>query len=101
MVYESRTLTSAEQNNPAHLLQLLAVVHALRVFLSLSAGRRGCLGRLLPDNQAITCLKSNRNLNKMYARWLDKIEDFRFDVARLPGSRNAPRRRPCFVDVRR
>ncbi len=24
----------------------------------------------------------------MYIRWLDKIEDFRFNVTHLPGSRN-------------
>jgi hypothetical protein len=29
---ESRNLTAAERNYPAHVLELLAVVHALRVF---------------------------------------------------------------------
>ncbi len=32
LAYESRKLTAAEQNYPAHVLELLAVVHALRVF---------------------------------------------------------------------
>ena len=32
VAYESRKLTAAEQNYPAHVLELLAVVHALRVF---------------------------------------------------------------------
>ena len=43
---------------------------------------------LRTDNQAITWLKTNRHLNKMYVRWLDEIEDFRFDVTHLPGARN-------------
>ncbi len=32
VAYESRKLTAAEPNFPAHVLELLAVVHALRVF---------------------------------------------------------------------
>ena len=32
MAYESRKLTAAERNYSAHVLELLAVVHALRVF---------------------------------------------------------------------
>ena len=43
---------------------------------------------LRKDNQAITWLKTNRHLNKMYVRWLDEIEDFLLDVTRLPRSRN-------------
>ena len=36
----------------------------------------------------------------MYVRWLDEIEDFRFDVTHLPGSRNPtdPLSRRGFVD---
>ena len=32
---------------------------------------------LRTDKQAITWLKTNRHLNKMFVRWLDEIEDFR------------------------
>jgi hypothetical protein len=95
VAYESRKLTLAERNYPAHVLELLAVVHALRVFkhylLGSGAPRPGGCGSdfdLRTDNQAITWLKTNRHLNKMYVRWLDEIEDFRFDVTHLPGSRN-------------
>ena len=36
----------------------------------------------------------------MYVRWLDEIEDFRFDVTHLPGSRNPadPLTRRGFAD---
>ena len=95
VAYESRKLTAAERNYPAHVLELLAVVHALRAFrhylLGGGAPRRGdCWSDfdLRTDNQAITWLKTNRHLNKMYVRWLDEIEDFRFDVTHLPCSRN-------------
>jgi hypothetical protein len=37
----------------------------------------------------------------MYVRWLDEIEDFRFDVTHLPGSRNPtdPLSRRGFADA--
>jgi hypothetical protein len=40
---------------------------------------------LRTDNQAITWLKTNSHLNKMYVRWLDEIEDFRFAVTHPAG----------------
>jgi hypothetical protein len=95
VAYESRKLTAAERNYPAHILELLAVVHALRIFRHYLLGsgaprEEGCWTDfdLRTDNQAITWLKTNRHLNKMYVRWLDEIEDFRFDVTHLPGARN-------------
>jgi hypothetical protein len=95
VAYESRKLTAAERNYPAHVLELLAVFHTLRAFRHYLLGGgaprpAGCLSDfdLRTDNQAITRLKTNRHLNKMYVRWLDEIEDFRFDVTHLPGSRN-------------
>ncbi len=69
VAYESRKLTAAERNNPAHVLELLAVVHALRAF-------------------------------KHYLLGIDEMEDFRFDVTHLPGSRNPadPLTRRGFAD---
>ena len=107
VAYESRKLTVAERNYPAHVLELLAVVHALRVFrhylLGSGAPRTAGCGSdfdLRTDNQAITWLKTNKHLNKMYIRWLDEIEDFRFDVTHLPGARNPsdPLSRRGFAD---
>ncbi len=86
MSYESRKLTAAEQNCPAHVLELLAVVHELRVFRHyLLCGRAPRPAGywsdfdLRTDNQAITWLKLNRHLNKMYrdVRWLDEIKESR------------------------
>ncbi len=75
VAYESRKLTVAEQNYPAHILELLAVVQALLVFrhylLGGGASRpAGCWSNfdLRTDNQTITWLKTNRHLNKMYVR---------------------------------
>ena len=105
--YESRKLTAAERNHPAHTLERLAVVHALCTFRHYLLGGgapwpEGCWSDfdLRTDNQAIAWLKTNRHLNKMYVRWLDEIEDFRFDVTHPPGSRNPtdPLSRRGFAD---
>ena len=94
IAYECRKLTAVDLNYPAHVLELLAVVHALRTFwhylLDGGAPRpAGCRSEfeLRTDNQAIAWLTTNRHLNKMYVRWLDEIEDFLFDVTHLQGSR--------------
>ena len=107
IAYESRKLTATERAYPAHTLELLAVVHALRVFKHYLLGSNaprppGCTSDfdLRTDNQAITWLKTNRHLNKMYVRWLDDIADFSFDVTHVPGARNPsdPLSRRGFVD---
>ena len=102
VAYESRKSTAAERNYLAHVLELLAVVHALRTFRHYLLGDgaprpEGARCYLLvgfrpayavTDNQAISWLKTNRHLNKMYIRWPDEIEDFRFDATHLSGYQN-------------
>ena len=84
VAHESRKLTAAERNYPAHVLELLAVVHSLRAFRHCLLGGGaprppGCGSDLdlRTDKQAMTWLKTNKHLNKMYVRWLDEIEDIR------------------------
>ena len=62
------------------------MVHVLRAFRHYLLGggallQAGCWSDfdLQTDNQAITWLKTNRHLNKMFVRWLDETEDVRFD----------------------
>ena len=95
VAYESRKLTAAEQAYPSHVLELLAVVHALRVFrhylLGSSAPRPpGILSdfTLRTDNQAVSWLRTKRDVNRFLARWLDEIEEFRFEVEHVPGRLN-------------
>ncbi len=64
--YEGSKLTAAERNYPAHVLELLAVLHALLVFKHYLLGswaplQLGCGSDfdLHTDNQAITWLKTN------------------------------------------
>jgi transposase InsO family protein len=95
VAYESRKLTAAEQAYPTHVLELLAVVHALRVFRHylLGSGAPRPPGvrsdfTLRTDNQAVSWLRTKSDVNRFLARWLDEIEEFRFDVEHLPGRLN-------------
>ena len=95
VAYESRKLTAAEQAYLPHVLELLAVVHALRVFrhylLGSGAPRPpGVLSdfTLRTDNQAVSWLRTKRDINRFMARWLDEIEEFRFDIEHVPGRLN-------------
>ena len=40
------------------------------------------------DNQAVSWLRSKRDVNRFMARWLDELEEFRFDVEHVPGRLN-------------
>jgi hypothetical protein len=86
IAYESRKLTAAKRNYPAHVLELLAVVHALRVFKHYLLGNCAprparVLVRLRPaDGQPGDRVAEDCHLNKMHVRWLDEIENVRFDV---------------------
>jgi hypothetical protein len=83
VAYESRKLTAAEQAYPAHVLELLAVVHALRVFRHylLGSGAPRPPGvrsdfTLRTVNQAVSWLRTKSDVNRFLARWLDEIEEF-------------------------
>ena len=95
VAFESRRLTVAEQAYPAHNLELLAVVHALRVWRHYLMGsgaprRPGDLTdfTIRTDNQAVTWLRSKKDLSRLHARWLDDLAEFSFDVVHVPGHRN-------------
>ena len=95
--HESRKLTAAEQAHPPHALELLAVVHALRVlrhYLPGSGAPRP--PGLLSDftrrtgnlNQAVSWPRTKRGARRVLARRLDETEEVRFDAEHVPGRRN-------------
>ena len=93
--FESRRLTVAEQAYTAHNLELLALVHALRVWrhylLGSGAPRRpGNLTdfTIRTDNQAVTWLRSKKDLSRLHARWLDDLAEFSFNMVHVPGHSN-------------
>ena len=96
IAYESRKLTKAERGYSAHVLELLAVVHALRTFKhyllgggGAGAGTRGTDFDLRTDNQAVVWLKTNKHINRMYALLMDELAEFVFDITHLTDSKNS------------
>ena len=95
VAFESRCLMVTEQAYPAHNLELLAVVHALRVWQHnlLGSGallRPGDLTDFTVStyNQAVTWLRSKKDLSRLHARWLDDLAEFSFNVVHVPGHSN-------------
>ena len=43
---------------------------------------------LRTDKQAVSWLRTERDINRFLAPWLDEIEEFRFDVEHVPGRLN-------------
>ena len=95
VAFESRKLTVAERAYPPHMLELLAVVHALRTFRHylLPQGGPRPAGEthdfeLHTDNQSIVWLQGQRTVSHHQARWLNTLAEFNFKVVHVPGSRN-------------
>ena len=94
VAFDSLHLTVTEQAYPAHNIELLAVVHALRVWrhylLGSGAPRRpGNLTDFTVStyNQAVTWLHSKKDLS-LHARWLDDLAEFSFNMVHVPGHSN-------------
>ena len=71
------------------------MVHALRVWRHYLLGlgepqRPGNLTdfTICTDNQAVTWLRSKKDLSRLHARWLDNLAEFSFDVVHVPGHHN-------------
>ena len=64
VAYESRKLSEAERNYPAHVFELLAVAHSLRAFQHYPAprpaGPPGCLTLGLGWRVILTCGRTTR-----------------------------------------
>ena len=68
VAYESKTLTSTEQNYPVHEQELLALKHCIEKW-------RHYLDAMpftvYTDNQALETFKTNTNLSKRQIQWLE------------------------------
>ena len=85
VAYESRKMNSAEQNYPTHERELLAVIHALRTWRHYLAGQKFTV---VTDHYSLQYLRTQPQLSKRQARWLDFIAEFDFDVIHRPGKSN-------------
>ena len=75
VAFKSRKLTQPERSYPPHLLELLAVVHALKAL------RLYLLDRpfeLHTDNASLQWLQQQRHVRQHQARWLNLLAEYQY-----------------------
>ncbi len=86
IAFESRKLTPAEKNYTTGEQELTAVVHALRTWRCYLEGSE-CV--VITDHNPLTYLKSQQNLSRRQARWLEYLEQtFHYRWEYRPGRSN-------------
>ena len=85
VAFESRKLSPAELNYPVHEKELLAIVHALRLWKTYLEGQRFTV---ITDHASLEYIKTQHNLSRRQARWLETLQSFDFEVRYRPGKTN-------------
>jgi len=85
VAFESRKLTLPERSYPPHLLELLAVVHALKALLPYLLDKPL---ELHTDNASLQWLQQQRHVSHHQARWLNLLAEFQYRVVHIPGRAN-------------
>ena len=85
VAFESRKLTQPERVYPPHLLELLAVVHALKTLRPYLLDKPF---ELHTDNASLLWLHQQRHLSHHQARWLNLLAEYQYKVIHIPGRTN-------------
>src|SRR5579884_4042722 len=85
IAFESRKLSLAEQNYPVHEKELLAIVHAIRLWKSYLEGQKFTV---VTDHAFLEYIKTQHNLSKRQAHWLETLQASNFEVKYKPGKDN-------------
>src|SRR5277367_2289641 len=85
VAYESRKLSPAEQNYAVHEKELLAIVHAIRLWRMYLEERRFTV---ITDHASLEYIKTQTNLSRRQARWLETLQANDFEVKHHPGKTN-------------
>jgi hypothetical protein len=75
--YASRQLQRHEEHYPTHDLELLAVVHALKVWRHYLLGN---MVHIYTDHKSLKNLFTQSDLNMRHQRWLELIKDYELEV---------------------
>lgn len=82
----SRQYIAAERNYPTHEQELLGVVSAMK------AWRLELLGvpfKVLTDHDTLRHFRTQQTLSKRQARWMETLADYDYELAYVPGKKNA------------
>jgi hypothetical protein len=83
--YESRKLNEHEINYVTHDLELVAIVHALKMWRHYLLGRRFVL---ITDHSGLRYLFDQPKLNARQARWMALLSEFDFEIKHIKGKEN-------------
>jgi ribonuclease HI len=75
--YASRALRPHEQNYPTHVLELAAVIHALKIWRYYLLGTH-C--NVYTDHKSLKYIFTQAHLNMRQSRWLEFIKDYDLEV---------------------
>jgi hypothetical protein len=85
IAYASRALQTHEQNYPTHDLELVAVIHALKLWRHHLMGTK-C--NIYTDHKSLKYIFMQADLNMRQRRWLELIKDYDLKVHYHPGKAN-------------
>jgi hypothetical protein len=85
IIYASRQLRRHEEHYPTHDLDLLAVVHTLKVWRHYLLGN---LVHIYTDHKRLKYLLTQPDLNMRQRRWLELIKDYELEVHYHPDKAN-------------
>ena len=85
IAFTSRKLKSYEGNYATHDLELLAVIHALKIWRHYLLGRRF---KLVTDHKSLKWIFTQPNLNMRQRRWIEILHEYDFDIIYRPGKEN-------------
>jgi hypothetical protein len=85
IAYASRALQPHEINYPTHDLELVVVVHALKIWRHYLMGSR-C--NIFTDHKSLKYIFTRSELNMRQRRWLELIKDYDLEVHYHPGKAN-------------
>jgi hypothetical protein len=85
IAYASRQLKKHEVNYPTHDLELVAVVHALKIWRHYLLGNKV---HIFTDHKSLRYIFTQPELNLRKRRWLELIKDYNLEVHYHPGKAN-------------
>ncbi|RVW68608.1 Retrovirus-related Pol polyprotein from transposon 17.6 [Vitis vinifera] len=85
VAYASRQLKQHEQNYPAHDLELVVVVFALKTWKHYLYGEKF---EVYYDHKSLKYIFTQKDLNSRQRRWMETLEDYDFSLHYHPGKVN-------------
>ncbi|MCO5600050.1 hypothetical protein L7F22_054158 [Adiantum nelumboides] len=85
VVYTSRKLRDHERNYPTHDFELLAVIHALKLWRHYLLSHKF---QLVTDHKSLKWIFTQPNLNMRQRRWIELLQEYDFDIKYRPGKDN-------------